>query len=138
MGSMMKMAIPAAAVAAPFMFPGLGAAMGLTSAAGGAAAGTGAGGALGVSGLLNKLANPAVLGAMTQMLPQQQQMPQQAVPMTASPPMQMPQQPGMGGGLADAMFGGQITGSYRMPMTPDMLEPPRGGLLGRAMISRIG
>ena len=137
MGSMMKMAIPAAAVAAPFMFPGLGAAMGLTSAAGGAAAGAGAGGALGVSGLLNKLANPAVLGAMTQMLPQQQQMPQQAVPMAAAPPMQMPQQPGMGG-LADAMFGGQITGNYRMPMTPDMLEQPRGGLLGRAMISRIG
>ena len=141
MGSMMKMAIPAAAVAAPFMFPGLGAAMGLTSAAGaagGAATGAGAGGALGVSGLLNKLANPAVLGAMTQMLPQQQQMPQQAMPMAAAPPMQMPQQPGMGGGLADAMFGGQITGNYRMPMTPDMLEQPRGGLLGRAMISRIG
>ena len=159
MGSMMKMALPAAAVAAPFIFPSLGAAMGLTGAAGaasGAAAGAGAKGALG--GLLDAaaktfpvpmeamapgtplgmLSNPAMLGAMGQMLSQGQQMPQQPMPQAAAPPMQVPQQPGMGGGLADAMFGGQITGNYQTPMTPDMLEQPRGGLLGPTMISRIG
>ncbi len=158
MGSMMKMALPAAAVAAPFIFPSLGAAMGLTGAAGaasGAAAGAGAKGALG--GLLDAvktfpvpmepmtpgtplgmLSNPSVLGAMGQMLSPGQQMPQQPMPQAAAPPMQMPQQLGMGGGLADAMFGGQITGNYQTPMTPDMLEQPRGGLLGPTIISRIG
>ena len=157
MGSMMKMALPAAAVAAPFIFPSLGAAMGLTgaAAASGAAAGSSAKGALG--GLLDAvktfpvpreqmtpgtplgmLSNPAMLGAMGQMLSQGQQMPQQPMPQAVAPPMQMPQQLGMGGGLADAMFGGQITGNYQTPMTPDMLEQPRGGLLGPTIISRIG
>jgi len=204
MGSMMKMALPAAAIAAPFIFPGIGTALGIGASAAGATtgalpAGMGIGGGGGLSGLLStgiggslssamapaaqtvfpmtSIAAPGALslgasaaipGALNSLpgvqapamggagflgglldklgnidpaqlqglMPAQQPQQQMAMAPTAPAPQRQAVAPQS---LADAMFGGQITGQYSMPPTADMIEPPQRGLFQpTSTTTRIG